>query len=102
MALVLNALLGLLALGLAFAPAGEGAPKLRLASASGALSLSNSKEGAAIFHADAMRPGEEATGSVTIANTGTVNAALTLAGRGDRRHARTRRRKALQASSSCS
>ena len=33
MALVLNALLGLLALGLAFAPPGEGAPKLQLASA---------------------------------------------------------------------
>ena len=37
MALVLDALLGLLALGLAFAPPGEGAPKLQLASASGAL-----------------------------------------------------------------
>ena len=79
MALVLNALLGLLALGLAFAPPGEGAPKLQLASASGALSLSNSKEGAAIFRAAAMRPGEEASGSVTITNTGTVTGALTLA-----------------------
>ncbi len=79
MALVLNALLGLLALGLAFAPPGEGAPQLQLASASGALSLSNSKEGAAIFHAAAMRPGEEASGSVTITNTGTVIGALTLA-----------------------
>ena len=78
LALLLNAVLGLVALGLAFAPAGEGAPKLRLASASGALSLSNSKEGAAIFHAEAMRPGEEASGSVTITNTGTVDAALTL------------------------
>jgi hypothetical protein len=78
MALVLNALLGLLALGLAFAPPGEGAPKLQLASAAGALSLSNSKEGAAIFHAAAMRPGEEASGSVTITNTGTVTGALTL------------------------
>ncbi len=79
MALVLNALLALLALGLAFAPAGEGAPQLRLASASGALSLSNSKEGAAVFRAEAMRPGEEASGSVTITNTGTVSAALSLA-----------------------
>ena len=78
MALVLNALLGLLALGLAFAPAGEGSPTVQLASASGALSLSNSKEGTAIFHADAMRPGEQASGSVTITNTGTINAALTL------------------------
>ena len=79
MALVLNALLGLLALGLAFAPPGEGAPQLQLASASGALSLSNSREGAAIFRAAAMRPGEEASGSVTITNTGTVTGALTLA-----------------------
>jgi spore coat-associated protein N len=79
MALALNALLGLLALGLAFAPPGEGAPTLQLASASGALSLSNSKEGAAIFRASAMRPGEEAGGSVTITNTGTVTGALTVA-----------------------
>jgi spore coat-associated protein N len=78
LALVLNAFLGLVALGLAFAPAGEGAPQLRLASASGALSLSNSKEGAAIFQADGMRPGQQASGSVTITNTGTANAALTL------------------------
>ena len=77
-ALVLNALLGLLALGLAFAPPGEGAPKLQLAAAGGALSLSNSKEGSAIFRAAAMRPGEEASGSVTITNTGTVTGALTL------------------------
>ena len=79
MALALNALLGLLALGLAFAPPGEGAPNLQLASASGALSLSNSKEGAAIFQAESMRPGEDASGSVTITNTGTVTGALTLA-----------------------
>jgi len=78
LALVLNAVLALVALGLAFAPPGEGAPKLRLASAGGALTLANSREGAAIFHAPAMRPGEEASGSVTISNTGTVNAALSL------------------------
>jgi hypothetical protein len=77
-ALAINALLGVLALGLAFAPAGKGSPTVRLASASGSLSLSNSKEGTAIFRAEAMRPGQSASGSVTIANTGTVNAALTL------------------------
>ena len=79
LALVLNALLGLLALGLAFAPPGEGAPKLELAAAGGALSLSNSKEGSAIFRAASMRPGEAASGTVTITNTGTVTGALTLA-----------------------
>jgi spore coat-associated protein N len=78
LALVVNALLALVALGLAFAPAGEGAPQLRLASAGGALSLSNSKEGAAIFQAEGMRPGQQASGTVTITNTGSVNAALTL------------------------
>jgi hypothetical protein len=78
MALALNAALALLALGLAFAPPGEGAPQLRLASASGSLSLLNSKEGLAIFRADAMRPGEEAAGSVTITNAGPVNVALTV------------------------
>jgi len=79
MALALNAVLALLALGLAFAPPGEGAPKLQLAGADGALSLSNTKEGEAIFQVAAMRPGEEASGSVTITNTGTVDAALSLA-----------------------
>jgi hypothetical protein len=78
LALVLNALLGLLALGLAFAPAGEADPQMRLAAANGSLTLVNSKEGTAIFRAAAMRPGEQASGSVTITNTGTVNAALTL------------------------
>jgi hypothetical protein len=79
MALAINAVLALLALGLAVAPPGEGAPRLQLAAASGALTLSNSKEGAAIFQADSMRPGEEARGSVRITNTGTINAALSLA-----------------------
>ena len=102
MALVLNALLGLLALGLAFAPPGEGAPKLQLASAGGALSLSNSKEGAAIFRAAAMRPGEEASGSVTITNTGTVTGrAHARAGRA-RRHARAAAAACSPTGSSCS
>lgn len=77
-ALALNVLLGLAALGLAFAPPGEGAPKLRLASASGAITLVNSKEGLAILQPGEMRPGETVTGSVTIANAGTLNAALAL------------------------
>ena len=77
--LLLNAILGVLAIGLAFASAGEGAPHLQLGSATGSLSLSDSKEGAAIFDARSMRPGDEASGSVTIGNTGTVTGALTLA-----------------------
>jgi hypothetical protein len=54
------------------------APQLRLAAADGALSISNSREGAAIFTAGAMRPGVEASGTVRIANTGTVTAAVRL------------------------
>jgi hypothetical protein len=76
---LLNIVLAVLALGLAFAAPGEGAARLRLASATGALSLSNSKEGAAVFTTAAMRPGDEASGSVTIGNTGTVIAALSVA-----------------------
>ena len=76
---VLQVVLGMLALGLAFAAPGEGAPRLQLASATGSLTLSNSMEGAAIFSAAGMRPGEEASGSVTIGNTGTVSAALSVA-----------------------
>jgi len=76
---LLHVVLGVLALGLAFAAPGEGAPRLQLASATGSLTLSNSKDGAAIFNAAGMRPGEEASGSVTIGNTGTVGAALSVA-----------------------
>jgi hypothetical protein len=47
-------------------------PEVELRLAGGALSLSNSLGGAAILSAQDMRPGTAATGSVTIANTGTV------------------------------
>ena len=63
---------------------------------------SNSKEGTAIFHADAMRPGQQASGSVTITNTGTVNAALTLQAENAVRHPGQRRLHVPRASSSWS
>jgi spore coat-associated protein N len=47
-------------------------PEVELRLANGALSMSNSLGGAAILTAQDMRPGSSATGSVTIANTGTV------------------------------
>jgi hypothetical protein len=78
--LATNALLAILALGIAFAEPGEtDGPELRLAAAAGSLSLSNSREGAAIFQAVGMRPGWESRGSVQIVNTGTVSGALRLA-----------------------
>jgi hypothetical protein len=76
---LLNVALAAIAIALALAAPGEGAAKLRLASASGSLSLSNSNAGQAIFRATGMRPGQEASGSVTIGNTGTVPAALGVA-----------------------
>jgi hypothetical protein len=76
---LLNVALAAVAIALAFAAPGEGAARLRLASASGSLSLSNSKDGQALFSAAAMRPGEEASGSVTIGNTGSVPGTLTVA-----------------------
>jgi hypothetical protein len=54
-------------------------PRIRLAAADGALALSNSQEGAAIFQAEAMRPGEEVAGEVALSNTGTVSGGLSLA-----------------------
>lgn len=62
-------------------PAGgpEGTARVELTRAAGTLSLANSKDGAAIFQAANMRPGQEASGSVTVSNTGTLPAALTLA-----------------------
>jgi hypothetical protein len=76
---LLNVALAAVAIALALAAPGEGAARLRLASASGSLTLSNSKEDAAIFNAAGMRPGGEASGSVTIGNAGTVGAALSVA-----------------------
>jgi Ca2+-binding RTX toxin-like protein len=58
------------------APHGAG-PKTRLV-ASGALSLSNSGEGGAIFTASNLGPGHSTEGSVTITNTGSAPGSLTL------------------------
>ena len=49
-----------------------------LVRASGALSLSNSKEGAAILSGTGLRPGQRASGSVTIGNPGSAKADLAL------------------------
>jgi Ca2+-binding RTX toxin-like protein len=52
-------------------------PQTRLV-ASGALSLSNSGEGSAIFTASNLGPGHSTEGSVTITNTGSATGSLTL------------------------
>ena len=50
--------------------------RVELSRAAGTLSLANSREGAAIFQADGMRPGQQATGWVRVTNTGTLAATL--------------------------
>ena len=57
----------------------EGTARVELTRAAGTLSLANSRDGAAIFEASNMRPGQQASGSVTVSNTGTLPAVLTLA-----------------------
>jgi hypothetical protein len=52
-------------------------PQMRT-TASGALSLSNSREGAAIFTASNLAPGHSTEGTVTIANTGSAAGSLAL------------------------
>jgi spore coat-associated protein N len=53
-------------------------PHAQLKLVDGTLSMSNSKAGAAILSASDMRPGDTATGSVTIANTGSAAGEFTL------------------------
>lgn len=68
----------LIALTFAIAPPGRGHPDLELSSTAGALSLSNSKGGGAIFSASNMGPGGVTSGSITISNTGELPGAVTL------------------------
>jgi spore coat-associated protein N len=79
-ALALQLLLGLAALSVAAAAPHRDTPKPRLAlsSAGGALAITNSKNGATIFRAQDMRPGEEASGSVRIGNASAASAVLSL------------------------
>jgi hypothetical protein len=79
LALAVNALLALTALGIAFgAPGAGGRPELELAAAGGSLELVNSKDGEAIFTTGAMRPGQQAIGTVQIANGGSMPGALAV------------------------
>ncbi|MGH2946543.1 MAG: hypothetical protein ACRDPC_09855 [Solirubrobacteraceae bacterium] len=74
------------ALGLAVAaPGGGDNPRVALASASGAVQISNSRAGHAVFTAAAMRPGEGVSGTVRIGNSGDApgSFAVRLAGLSD-------------------
>jgi hypothetical protein len=57
---------------------GEPQARAAMVTASGDFSLSNSKEGLPIFGVDEIAPGDSAEGTVEIANTGDVDAQLTL------------------------
>jgi hypothetical protein len=79
--LLFNGLAALVAVAIVIvAPPGRAAadPRFALASASGALQLSNSKAGQAIFNGDRLRPGESTSGTVAIVNTGEVRAAFAV------------------------
>ena len=56
-------------------------PPVPQALASGALTMSNSRDGRSIFSASQLAPGESATGTVTIRNTGSVAGSLVLSPR---------------------
>jgi hypothetical protein len=66
--------MALTAIGLAFAVPGERPTEVRaeLAAASGAVRITNSREGQAVFAAGSMRPGEGVSGRVRIGNGGDV------------------------------
>jgi hypothetical protein len=73
--------MALSALGLAFAAPADQRGELaaaRVAAAAGAVHIVNSGEGAAVLGAEALRPGEEASGTVRIGNDGVLAGDLVL------------------------
>jgi hypothetical protein len=79
LSLVINAIVSIAVAAVVFAGVrGSDAVAFELVNAGGALSLSNSHAGAAILHGDGLRPGVPVAGTVTIGNTGSVDAALAL------------------------
>jgi hypothetical protein len=79
--LLFNGLAALVAVAIVvIAPPGRAAadPRFALASASGALRISNSKAGEAVFRGERLRPGEATSGTVALANAGDVRAAFAV------------------------
>jgi hypothetical protein len=82
-ALALDAALALAVLSIAVAAPWKDAPRLAGADASGAVALTNSRAGQAIFSGRELRPGESTAGTVSVGNPGpgavTVMLAATVA-----------------------
>jgi hypothetical protein len=79
-AVVLNALVALgVAVVVLLGGRGPDAVAFTLTDAGGALSLTNSHAGAAVFAGEGLRPGVPVNGSVTLGNTGAGQAALAIA-----------------------
>jgi hypothetical protein len=77
--LIASLVLALGAFGLAVAaPGTPEEAQTRLLSASGALGISNSSEGAAVFTATGARPGEQVGGNVRIGNSGSAAGSFSL------------------------
>jgi spore coat-associated protein N len=77
---IMTLVMALAAIGLAVAAPGRGddAARASLQSASGAVSISNSRAGSSVFSAGQMRPGEGVSGTVTIGNSGDVAGQFTV------------------------
>jgi hypothetical protein len=69
-----TAALAIVALSTALAGPGDGDPEVRVQSYTGALAVTNSREGAAVLRAPALRPGDAVSGSVRIGVTGSPGA----------------------------
>jgi hypothetical protein len=79
--LLFNGLAALIAVAIVIvAPPGRAAadPRFALAGASGALRITNSKAGEAIFRGEKLRPGQSTSGTVALVNTGDVRASLAV------------------------
>ena len=81
--LVISIAMALGAIGLAVAApgglvGGQERASAQIQAASGAVSIGNSRAGQALFSAEAMRPGEGVSGTVTIGNSGNVAGRFTV------------------------
>jgi hypothetical protein len=80
MTLILSLTMAVAAIGLALASPGrdERLAAVELERASGAVSIANSMDAQALFAAEAMRPGQGVSGTVTIGNAGDVAGTFTV------------------------
>jgi cell division septation protein DedD len=76
--LLVNALAAIVVLAIVLTARPPQGPAFDLVDASGALQVTNSRAGEAIFHGDRLRPGQQVVGALTLTNTGEVRAALAV------------------------